>query len=359
MSKYTTQLRWIVEQEQGKIPYSDKVRYTEETWKKLGLDEYEIWEPGYRSVLNAKIIDHFFFREIGFETAAQFAWYIRRTMQEIMPYYNKLYEIQAMMTEPLRDWYRHGVRDDTNVIDGITHEAEAWDGTDATSYGGKDTTTHGGTDSTSYGGTDSTTLSGTDTVTDTKTGTEETVFDGCESHNGIDTTVVDDDATSHNRNVFQDTPMSLLDNSTSPTVEGLDYATTVTYDDGSTTDDSTTTLTHGHGIDRDDTTTVTYDTTDTSETEYGKKVDIDFGKTVDVDFGETVDVEFGKTVDIEYGKNIDRDGTSRKSDVGNSQWDEYGFNSSQAKLLIEWKKAWVNIDVEIIKKLETCFMGLW
>ena len=311
MSKYTTQLRWIVEQEQGKVPASSNHRYTQATWKKLGLNDYELFEPAYRETLNAKIIDHFYFREIGFETAAQFAWYIRRTMQEIMPYYNKLYEIQAMMTEPLRDWYRHGVRDDTNVIDGKTHETEAWDGTDATSYGGEDESTK------------------------TKTGTITEVFDGCESHNGTDTTIVDDDATSHNRNVFQDTPMSLLDNSTSPTIEGMDYATNVTYDDGTTTDDSTTTFTHGHGIDRDDTTTTTFNTTDTDTMEYGK------------------------TVDVDYGKSIDRDGTSKKSDVGNSVWDEYGLNTSQAKLLMEWKKAWVNIDLEIIGRLETCFMGLW
>lgn len=295
MSKYTTQLRWIVEQEQGKVPYSNEHRYTRDTWKKIGLADYELFEPEYRETLNAKIIDHFYFREIGFETAAQFAWYIRRTMQEIMPYYNKLYEIQAMMTEPLRDWYRHGVRDENNVADGITHETEAWDGEDES--------------------------------TKTKTGTVTEVFDGCESHNGTDTTIVDDDATSHNRNVFQDTPMSLLDNTTSPTVEGLDYATNVTYNDGTTTDDTTTRLTHGHGIDRDDTTTTTFNTTDADT--------------------------------IEYGKSIGRDGTSKKTDVGNSTWDEYGMNTSQAKLLMEWKKAWVNIDLEIIEQLETCFMGLW
>lgn len=295
MSKFTTQLRWIVEQEQGEIPYSQTHRYTESTWKKLGLNDYEIWEPEYRETLNAKIIDHFFFREIGFETAAQFAWYIRRTMQEIMPYYNKLYEVQAMMTDPLRDWYRHGKRDESNTANGETYETEGWDGKDVS--------------------------------TKRKTGTETEIFDGCESHNGTDTTIVDDDASSHNRTVYQETPMSLLDNVNSPTIEGMNYATNVTYNDGTTTDDSTTTLTHGHGIDRDDTTTTTFNTTDADT--------------------------------IEYGKNIDRNGTNKKTDVGNSSWDEYGLNSSQAKLLIEWKKAWVNIDLQIIEELETCFMGLW
>lgn len=327
MSKYTTQLRWIVEQEQGEIPYSSKHRYTEATWKKLGLNDYEIWEPAYRETLNAKIIDHFFFREIGFETAAQFAWHVRMVMQEIMPYYNKLYETQAMLTEPLRDWYRHGTRDGNVHANGVTSEQEQWDGSDTTSFDGADVTEFGGQD----------------TDTNRKTGTETTVYDGCEAHNGSDKVVTDTDTTAHGRNVYQDTPMSLLDNSTAPTIEGLDYATNVTYTDDSGTVDTTETTTYGHGIDRDDTTTKTFDTTDTDTTAYGK----------------TVTEDYGKTITDEYGKTVNRDETSNKHEMSDSEWDEYGLSSSPSKLLEDWKRAWTNIDLEIIRKLETCFLGLW
>lgn len=295
MSKYTTQLRWIVEQEQGEIPYSSTHRYTEDTWKKLGLNDYEIWEPAYRETLNAKIIDHFFFREIGFETAAQFAWHVRSLMQEIMPYYNKLYETQAMLTEPLRDWYRHGTRANELSGSGTKNGGEIWDGQDV------------------------------DTLR--KTGTETTVYDGCEAHNGTDTTVTDTDTTAHGRNVYQDTPMSLLDNSTTPTVEGLDYATNVTYTDDSGTVDTTESTTYGHGIDRDDTTTKTFNTTTTDTTDYGRE--------------------------------INRDESYDKTEENNSDWEEYGLSSSPSKLLEDWKRAWTNIDLEIIRKLEICFLGLW
>ncbi len=311
MSKYTTQLRWIVEQEQGKIPYSQDIRYTPETWKKIGLDEYDLWEPEYRATLNAKIIDHFFFREIGFETCAQFAWHVRMVMQEIMPYYNKLYETQAMLTEPLRDWYRHGTKDNTLTSNGETHDVESWDGEDVTEYGGSDIST------------------------DRKTGRETTTFDGCETHNGSDRVVTDTDTTDHSRVVFQDTPMSLLDNTTPPTIEGMDYATNVTYTDSSGTVDTDQTTTFGHGIDTDNTTTKIYDTTDADTMAYGKTISEDFGKS------------------------IDRDGTSAKTDVGNGNWDEYGLSSSPSKLLQDWKNAWSNIDVEIISRLEKCFFGLW
>lgn len=176
MSKYTTQLRWIVEQEQGKVPSSSSVRYTKATYKKLGLNEYPLFNESYRSHLNDKIIDHFFFREIGFETCAQFAWYMRRTMNEIMPYYNEMYIAQAKMDDPLTDISRNW--------------KESW------------------------------------------------------NQDIADTGNVKNKASSKdsNRNVYQDTPMSLLDNSSSPTVQGMDYATNVSYNDDSASSDSTRTL---------------------------------------------------------------------------------------------------------------------
>lgn len=165
MSKYTTQLRWIVEQEQGDVPYSADERYLQRVYKKLGLTEYPIFDEAYRKPLNDKIIDHFFFREIGFETAAQFAWYMRRTMNEIMPYYNELYIALTKIDDPL-----------TNRA---LKYHETWD------------------------------------------------------RNNVGNTESDN----HGRSVFQDTPMSLLDNKSAPTVQGLDYATNVTYDDNSAESD--------------------------------------------------------------------------------------------------------------------------
>ena len=75
MSKYTTQLRYIIEMEFD-----------------LGLKDYPIFDETYRDVLNKKLIDHYYFREIGFETAELFKRFLNRSMNEIMPYYNQLYE---------------------------------------------------------------------------------------------------------------------------------------------------------------------------------------------------------------------------------------------------------------------------
>ena len=176
MSKYTTMLRWIVEQEQGNVPASSSIRYTNATYKKIGLDKYPIFDETYRKTLNDKIIDHFYFREIGFETAEQFAWYLRRTMNEIMPYYNELYLAQMKMDDPLTDIARNW--------------KESWN---------------------------------------------QDIADTGNVNNKVN-------STDNNRNVYQDTPMSLLNNTGHPSIEGLDYATNATYNDDVASSDSTRTM---------------------------------------------------------------------------------------------------------------------
>ena len=243
MSKFTTQLRWIIENTQTDVPYSKSIRYTKSSYRKIGLDEYPIFDESYRTELNDKIIDHFYFREIGFETVAQFAWYMRRTMNEIMPYYNKLYEAELLIDNPLSDFDKTW--------------RETWDRN----------------------------------IDDS--GTVGNVNES--------TTEVDASGTNNNRNVFQDTPMSLLGNTGTPTIENADYATTVTYDDGSSTDESTT----------------------------------------------TVNGEATRTTDME------------RDDYGWKERSEKGRNTSQVELFEKLKDKYMNLDMEIINHLEDLFMGLW
>lgn len=213
MSKYTTQLRWIVEQLGQGLDVPSGQEYADAVYKYIGLDKYPIYDEAYRKILNDKIIDHYYFREIGFETAAQFAWYMRRTMNEIMPKYNHVYlALKNEAVHPLSDWTRH--RD-------IQSE-----GTTA-----NQSNTNGEVDS-----------------------------------------------TAHNRNIFQDTPMSMLNNSGEPQIENMDYATNVTYDDNNSSTD-TTSATNSNGT----------STLDRVEDEYGRNHSIAYlaeeyiQKFVDVD----------------------------------------------------------------------------
>lgn len=63
----------------------------------FALDDYPIFDENYRSVLNQKILNHYYIYEIGFETAELFNFYLRTKMNEIMPLYNVLYQEQQKM----------------------------------------------------------------------------------------------------------------------------------------------------------------------------------------------------------------------------------------------------------------------
>jgi hypothetical protein len=84
MSQYTTELRYLIEQNYD-----------------LGLRDYPIFDEIYREVLNSKIKKEYYFREIGQETPARFKHHLNHKMNMIMPYYNQLYETQALKLEPL------------------------------------------------------------------------------------------------------------------------------------------------------------------------------------------------------------------------------------------------------------------
>lgn len=83
MSVYTTQVRWIIE-----------------SGGSLALSQYPIFDESYRAALNKKIQDHFYFREIGFETVGLFNNRLAARMNEIMPYYNELYKSTLLITNP-------------------------------------------------------------------------------------------------------------------------------------------------------------------------------------------------------------------------------------------------------------------
>lgn len=83
MSKYTTELRYLIENNFD-----------------IGLKDYPIFDENYREPLNQKIINHYYFREIGFETAELFKRYLNNTMNEIMPYYNQLFKSELLEFNP-------------------------------------------------------------------------------------------------------------------------------------------------------------------------------------------------------------------------------------------------------------------
>lgn len=63
------------------------------------LNEYPIFDESYRDTLNQNILNHYYMNEIGFETAPLFRFYLKQKMNEIMPFYNVLYEKQKELMD--------------------------------------------------------------------------------------------------------------------------------------------------------------------------------------------------------------------------------------------------------------------
>lgn len=107
MSKYTTELRFICEQLCG---YTESQDYAEvdaiitQSAPKIFSFSFPIFDEEYRSELEQKIIRHFYTREIGMETYALWKLKLQTKLNEIMPYYNQLYNSTLLEFNPLRNY---------------------------------------------------------------------------------------------------------------------------------------------------------------------------------------------------------------------------------------------------------------
>lgn len=126
MSRYTIELRYLIE---GNYD--------------LGLKDYPIFDESYREQLNNKIIQHYYFREIGFETEALFKNRLNQKMNEIMPYYNQMYESSKLKIDPLSTIDFEEVFSRKSKTTG--------EGTSSTSGTGNNTNNFNSTDTTDYG----------------------------------------------------------------------------------------------------------------------------------------------------------------------------------------------------------------
>lgn len=99
MSKYTTELRYIIES----------------GYKLNALNSYPIFDENYRPVLNQYILNHFWMREIGFETVGEFDLYLGNTLNEIMPYYNGMFKMAMSEIDPLTNYKYKETLDKSDV----------------------------------------------------------------------------------------------------------------------------------------------------------------------------------------------------------------------------------------------------
>lgn len=106
MSKYTTELRYICETKaglMGSVGDNDIEQVIANSRAEIFNFDYPLFSDEYKARLESKILSHFYTREIGCETYGLWHLKLRNKMQEIMPYYNKLYESELLEHSPLED----------------------------------------------------------------------------------------------------------------------------------------------------------------------------------------------------------------------------------------------------------------
>lgn len=125
MSKYTTQVRFICETAAG---MTDSVGFNHvNDVIRLAIPnvfnfDFPIYDENYRSVLCAKILKHYYTREIGAETVGLWKLWLDTRLNEIMPYYNQLYKSAMIEFNPMYDvdltTTHNRQSDGVNVFDG-------------------------------------------------------------------------------------------------------------------------------------------------------------------------------------------------------------------------------------------------
>ena len=120
MSKYTTEVRFICEQAAGlteSAGYRDMDRIIETAIPKIFDFSFPIYDESHRHDLEKKIIQTYYFREIGLETVALWKAFMAAKLNLIMPKYNQLYEIAAKRYDIFGDvdYIREGYRTGENA----------------------------------------------------------------------------------------------------------------------------------------------------------------------------------------------------------------------------------------------------
>lgn len=106
MAHYTTELRSICETYAG---YDDQQGFSNvntviaKALPKLFDFDFPIYDESYRTVLETKIVKHFYTREICAETVGRWKLFLDERLNLIMPYYNQRYKSTLLEFNPLYD----------------------------------------------------------------------------------------------------------------------------------------------------------------------------------------------------------------------------------------------------------------
>ena len=343
MSKYTTELRYICENYAG---YTDSQDYgkladvLQKSRPKVFDFDYPIFDPKYKSVLETKILKHFYMREIGFETVAQFKLFLDMKMNEIMPLYNQYYKSELIKFDPMTDFDYHvegnkkGTGNkDTTFGSSKTRELQTGDTRELITAGKRDVDTTGKRDKTTQD------KSVTDSDGTTKLTTEDS---------GTEQSTSDTNTTGTKWDYYHDTPQgsiaTLNDHSYLTNARKLTDNTDVGYQGNGSTHNSGT----QNGT----------STNDTTVTDNGSENESSSGTENETRSGNENESRNGRENESERNDSSENMEFSNLDDYAEHHWGK-SAGVSYSEFLKQFRSTFMNIDIMVIGELEELFMGLW
>ena len=374
MSKYTTEVRYICEHFSGlseSVGYDDVEQVIKNCLPKVFDFNFPIFDESYRTVLETKILRHYYTREIGLDTVGLWKLKLNTKLNEIMPYYNQRYESCLLKVtdedgNPLFNGktvskiVRQLKIDRANVVAG--HDVHGTTSTSKNSANIKDTTSHSTNGWSNSTNTDNTTEGGSDNLA--RTGTDGTVERASESRDITSTRTDDLNEQSTNGNVVKnyDVPITGSNNGFSDT-----YVTNGRAENGTGSRTNTgTQTTHetasANGNTRDSNSTTTHNTVDT--TTYGRTSNSE--GSIDMKHGDT---ESSSSSSDSNGQNDLTSNTDIKTDTTTTDRgtdDETTTTTTTVtteplfELLMKYRDSFINVDMEVVNdpEISSCFMGL-
>lgn len=299
MSKYTTEVRYICETLAGlseSVGYADVEQVIKNCLPKVFDFNFPIFDESYRSVLETKILRHYYTREIGLETVGLWKLKLSTKLNEIMPYYNKLYKSELIEFNPLYD------------VD-LTRERK---------IDGKGTKDTENSENRSGSNNTETTQNNDSTVNETggDKGTTSGTANGTQNQN----------TNGNGTNMYSDTPQGTITD-----LQAGRYLTNATIDSATNTFAGASS----------DTTTQTTENTNNSTVDSSGSVD------------GTTESEFNSKMNGFSNTTLSNTEDYLEHVIGSNGGESF------SKRLNDYRSTFINIDMMVINELEDLFFGLW
>lgn len=260
------------------------------------FDNFPLFDENHRVELEKKIVKHYYFREIGYETWGQFRFRFNQKLQEIMPFYNERYKSLTFEYDPLKP---------TDMITDNTNEVLT------------ENTTNGENHSTGS-------QQGSQNTKGTQTTKGSQTTNGTNTSNGTQSTENSSETSTQNNRKYWDTPQTELGEQS--------YATNINVEQGSsnTTGNSTTETSN----------------TDVTESETSSN------QTTESESNTTTEQSDRQDATNSQNSNGKQNTTGQTKSYGNA-----GIPNQD--LVQKYRDVIINVDLEIIYALNECFMGVY